>query len=133
MAGTGSPTKRVLVVEDDPSTRRLLHEHLKRLGFEVVLAPEGRTAIAALDSQRFDLVCLDLMLPELSGYDLCEHIRKTHPPESLPILMLSGRALPEDRAHAEEVGASGYLIKPFAAAELKRWVRQLTDSSPSPG
>jgi len=117
--------KTVLVVEDDPALRKLIHGYLKTLDFDTVLVGDGRSAIQALDQRDFDLVCMDLMLPEVSGYDLCEHIRNKLGLHNLPILIVSARTLPEDRAYAEEVGATAYLSKPFTRSDFAKQVRHL--------
>jgi len=80
---------------------------------DVAEAAEGRAAILHVAVRRPDLVCLDLMLPELSGYEVCEFMRTEERLRGVPILMMSARSLPQDRALAEQVGASSYLVKPF--------------------
>lgn len=114
----------VLVVDDDPEIRKMLALALDRMGFTVSQAADGRTAIKRLDEARPSLLCIDLMLPESSGYDVCEHVNKTPALVGLPILMVSARTMPEDRAQAEELGVRAYLSKPFTQAELKQAVAQ---------
>ncbi len=114
--------RRALVVEDNPDARALVRTYLRKMDFEVVEAAEGRSAIRALASSRPDLVCLDLMLPELSGFEVCEYMRSQPELRDVPILVMSARAKPMDRAFAEEVGATAYLIKPFKLSELSRAV-----------
>lgn len=114
--------KTVLVVDDDPEIRKLLVASFVRLGFEVSSVGDGRAAIKALEAQRPTLLCLDLMLPESSGYDVCEHVQKTPGLSGLPILMVSARTMPGDRAHAEELGVKAFLPKPFTQAELQEHV-----------
>ncbi|MBS1152534.1 MAG: two-component system response regulator, partial [Myxococcaceae bacterium] len=114
--------KTVLVVEDDPPLRKLVAGYLKLLNFAVIEAADGKKAMTALGEQPYDLICLDLMLPESSGYDVLEFIRK----EGLarvPVLMMSARSLPEDRAQAEELGATLYLIKPFTRSDFTKAVK----------
>jgi two-component system chemotaxis response regulator CheY len=113
-----------LVVDDDPEIRTLISTALSRLGFEVTQAADGRTAIKKLDAKRPDLLCIDLMLPESSGYDVCEHINRTASLSGLPIVMISARAMPADRAQAEELGVRVYLPKPFTLAALKQAVEE---------
>ena len=110
----GSPTRSALVVEDDPDVRALVGRMLRASGLQVSEVSEGRSAILHLATHETpDLVCLDLMLPELSGYDVCEYMRGDARLKAVPILLLSARALPQDRAYAEQVGATSYLVKPF--------------------
>lgn len=119
------PSRRVLVVEDAPQIRKLMRLHLEREGLEVLEAADGREAISRLEQERPDLVCLDLMLPNLSGYQVCEYIQKTPRLQSLPVLVVSARTQPVDRAHAEDVGASAFLTKPFTRAAFVEQVRAL--------
>ena len=109
-----SRKRSALVVEDDPDVRGLVGRMLRASGLDVAEVAEGRSAILHLAvHQPPDLVCLDLMLPELSGYDVCEYMRGDARLQGVPILIMSARALPQDRAYAEQVGASSYLVKPF--------------------
>ncbi len=116
----------VLVVEDSPLFRKLVGEFLHALGVtRIVEASNGRMAIELLTQSRPDLVCLDLTLPDVSGYDVCEYIRGQPELEGLPVLMISARGTLLDRAQAEEVGADGYLTKPFAQEEFNQQVVRL--------
>lgn len=108
-----SPQRQLaLVVEDDPAVRRLLRGYLERLSLQVEEAATGRAALSLLQQHSPALVCLDLMLPECSGYEICERIRAMPRLRDVPVLVVSGRAMPSDRAMAEEAGATAYLIKP---------------------
>jgi len=119
----------VLLVEDDPFARRLVKSYLERMGLLVVEAADGRSALRRLTEMVPDLTCLDLVLPECSGYEVCEFIQRTPAIRDTPILVMSGRSLPEDRAHAIEAGASAFLIKPFTRAEFTKQVDLLLRSS----
>ncbi|MDP3235505.1 MAG: response regulator [Myxococcales bacterium] len=116
--------KTALVVDDDPDIRKVLGAYLTRLGFTVSFASDGRSAIKRLDERRPLLLCVDLMLPESSGYDVCEHVRTTEALKGLPILMVSARTMPEDRAWAEELGVKCYLAKPFTQAQFVAAVQE---------
>ena len=118
--------KFALLVEDDPPLRKLIAGYLKLLTFTVVEVPDGRKAMTALGEQPYDLICLDLMLPESSGYDVLEFIRKEGM-SKVPVLMMSARSLPEDRAQAEELGATLYLIKPFTRSDFTKAVRAVLE------
>ena len=126
------PSRSALVVEDDPEVRKLVRKSLERLDFAVTEARTGKEAMDLLAKSTPDLVCLDLMLPEQSGYEICEHIRKSTSLRHVPVLVISARALPEDRAHAEEVGADGYLIKPFSFADFTTKVTTLMKAHGQP-
>jgi two-component system chemotaxis response regulator CheY len=117
----GAPRK-ALVVEDHPDARALVRTYLTAMGLDVVDVAEGRSAIRFLQATRPDLVCLDLMLPELSGFEVCEFMRANPELRDIPILVMSARAKPMDRAFAEEVGATAYLVKPFKRNEFSRAV-----------
>src|SRR5215468_5817153 len=114
--------RKALVVEDHPDARALVRTYLTAMGLEVVDVAEGRSAIRVLQTSRPDLVCLDLMLPELSGFEVCEFMRGRPELRDIPILVMSARAKPMDRAFAEEVGATAYLVKPFKRSEFSRAV-----------
>jgi DNA-binding response OmpR family regulator len=114
--------RKALVVEDHPDARALVRTYLLAMGMEVVDVAEGRSAIRQLESSPPDLVCLDLMLPELSGYEVCEFMRAHPRLKDVPILIMSARAKPMDRAFAEDVGATAYLVKPFKRSEFSRAV-----------
>ena len=125
-----SRKRSALVVEDDPDVRGLVASMLRALGLEVAEVSEGRSAILHLAVHQCpDLVVLDLMLPELSGYDVCEYMRGEAKLRTVPILIMSARALPQDRAYAEQVGASSYLVKPFKQKAFKAAVGALLVSS----
>ncbi|MBZ4334797.1 response regulator [Corallococcus interemptor] len=118
----------VLLVEDSPMFRVMLRDMLQQMGVKnVVEQPNGKAAMEylAAGEPKPDLVCLDLTLPDVSGYDVCEHIRRTPAIAHVPVLMVSARNLPEDKAYAEEAGANGYLGKPFTPEELEKRVRQV--------
>lgn len=119
-----STQQTALVVDDDPEIRKLIVLYMERLGFSVTTAADGRSAIKKLGEARPTLLCLDLMLPESSGYDVCEHVLKTPPLKGLPILMISARTMPEDRAMAEELGVVKYLFKPFTQAQFAAAVKE---------
>ncbi|MGZ6059573.1 MAG: response regulator [Myxococcaceae bacterium] len=114
--------RKALVVEDHPDARALVRTYLVAMGIEVIDVAEGRSALRALEKLRPDLVCLDLMLPELSGFEVCEYMRSHPELRTVPILVMSARAKPMDRAFAEEVGATAYLVKPFKRIEFSRAV-----------
>lgn len=120
----------VLVVEDDPDLRRLLRKQLEAMKLLVQEAGTGKAALEALRKATPALVCLDLMLPEQSGYTVCEFIRKDPVLQGVPVLVISARTLPEDRAAAEEAGASAYLVKPFGSQQLLAQVNKLLGRVP---
>jgi DNA-binding response OmpR family regulator len=117
--------RTALVVEDDPDIRRLVCTYLAALGFEPVEARDAEAAIEQLKQCAPALVCLDWMLPVASGYTVCEYMLDTPTLQKTPVLVISARSLPQDRAQAQEVGASGYLTKPFSREAFNAHVQSL--------
>ena len=128
------PKLRVLVVEDEASIRVGLCDVLRFRGFEVEAVEDGLAALSALDQAPWDLVLLDVMLPELDGFSVCERLRKSQP--HLPVLMLTAKGSEDDVLRGFDVGADDYVTKPFSVRELLARVqallkrtRRLTDES----
>jgi two-component system chemotaxis response regulator CheY len=117
--------RTALLVEDDPDLRVELRIALEEMGLDVIEAASGRQAVDSLAEVVPDLVVLDLMLPEVSGFEVCELIRSAPPLQHVPVLVTSARGLPQDRAEAEDCGADDYLVKPFTQRELASAVRRL--------
>jgi DNA-binding response OmpR family regulator len=120
--------KLAVLVEDNPSLQKLTSLYLERLGFAVEVVGDGAAALERIASVKPDLVCLDLMLPRVSGYDVCEQLRRQEEFKRLPILILSARTTPEDRAHAEDVGANAFLAKPYKEQQFVAVVTKLMTS-----
>ncbi len=114
---------RILVVEDDPAILRGLVDNLEGEGYEVVPADNGEAALAAVGEREPDLVILDLMLPMLSGYEVCRSLREDG--NTTPILMLTARGEEGDRVLGLDLGADDYVTKPFSLRELLARVRAL--------
>lgn len=117
--------KTVLLVEDHPLLRGYLRRSLEQMGFDIQEAADGRTALSQLSSCTPDLVCLDLVLPESSGYEICEFIRGSPRHRNTLVLIMSGHSFPEDRARAVEVGADDFLAKPFSTREFRARIEAL--------
>lgn len=120
-----SSQKKVLVLEDDPVVRKLIRRHLETLGVDVLEASDARAAISKLKDSQPALLCLDLMLPESSGFAVCEYMRSVPQLERVPIIVISARTSISDRALAQEMGISHYLTKPFRREEFLKLVRGL--------
>ena len=112
--------RSILVVEDEPTLRETLVEALEADGFRVTAAPDGRVALERFRSDRPDLILLDLMLPEISGIDVCRIIRAE---SSVPIIMLTARGSEVDKVVGLELGADDYVTKPFSLRELAARIR----------
>jgi two-component system chemotaxis response regulator CheY len=125
---TNNVTARVaLVVEDDPLLQRAMAKLLEKAKFKVLTALHFDAAVLHLNAAKLDVACVDLGLPNTSGYELCEHIRRLPRHFSLPILVTSERGFPEDMAHAEVAGANAFLKKPFPMDRLLKYVSALLD------
>jgi two-component system response regulator MtrA len=107
--------ERVLLVEDDPSIREVASLGLSQAGFRVTTAADGREGLVQFRNQSFELVVLDVMLPELDGYEVCRQIRAE---SRTPIVMLSARSDTVDVVVGLELGADDYVTKPFELPEL---------------
>jgi two-component system response regulator ResD len=115
-------TPRVLVVEDDLTVAEVVLAYLRRAGYEVEHAPDGRTALEAAARARPDLVILDLMLPGIDGLEVCRRLRATG---QIPVIMLTALGSENDRVLGLEVGADDYVTKPFSPRELTLRVRSV--------
>ena len=121
--------RRILVVEDEADVASLLRARLKAQGFEVLIEPEGRTAIEVAQEFRPDLVILDLMLPDTDGYRVSEALRARMRSCMVPILMLTARTEAVDKLNGFGSGADAYLTKPYDARELLATVKRLLDDA----
>ncbi len=110
-------SKKILVVEDDKPIRELVVFHAAKEGYAVQAVADGRQAVDLLDREQFDLVILDLMLPELDGIEVCKHIRNRFG-YSVYVLMLTAKGEEVDRIIGLEMGADDYVVKPFSPREL---------------
>lgn len=119
----------VLVVDDEPTIREVVELYLRREGFDVVVAPDGPSAIAAIGRRRPDLVVLDLMLPGLGGLEVLRQIRADG---SLPVILLTARGEEADRVVGLELGADDYVTKPFSNRELVARVKAVLRRSQPP-
>ena len=110
--------KRILVIEDDPDIVELLRYNLERESYEVASAFTGTEGLAALRRAPPDLLILDLMLPEISGFELCRQLRRDPELQALPVIMLTARGEEADVIAGIELGADDYITKPFSPREL---------------
>ena len=116
---------RILVVDDDPVILRLIEVNLDLEGFDVVTASRGEDAIVKAAETSPDLILLDLMMPEMSGWELAERLQKQESSAGIPIVFLSARTQDDDRRRGEELGVAGYVTKPFDPADLVATIRKL--------
>lgn len=116
-------TKRILIIEDNRDLANLLEMHLRDLAFEVDKATDGVAGLAKGESNSYDLIILDLMLPGLDGLELCKRLRGK--PSYTPILMLTSKSSELDRVLGLEIGADDYVTKPFSIMELLARVKAI--------
>ena len=117
--------KRILIIEDDRDIIELVRYNLVNEGFQVTAASDGTAGLASLKKSPPDILLLDLMLPRLSGLEICKEIRRDSALNRLPILMLTARGEEADRVVGLEMGADDYVTKPFSPRELVARVRAL--------
>lgn len=115
---------KILIVDDDPHIRKLIRVILSAEGFSILEAEDGHDALSLVDSERVDLIILDIMMPNMDGWDLCENIRTYHS-DSLPILMLTAMGETTQKVKGFNLGADDYLVKPFHPAELIARIKAL--------
>jgi DNA-binding response OmpR family regulator len=116
-------THLVMVAEDDIDARHVISRYLKALDVRVVEVDDGGTALESIANEVPDLLILDLNLPSMSGFELCERVREKD--TNLPILVVTGRNSLEDHARAREVGVTKYISKPFKKKEFLEAVKTL--------
>ena len=121
--------QKILVAEDDPSIQALLHDFLEDAGYEVTIASDGREALEAYAVRPFDLILLDIMLPQMDGYGVCRAIRRK---SDIPIIMLTALDDEQNQLKGLDLQADDYITKPFSmpvlirkiAAVLRRFMKQ---------
>src|ERR1700752_1942250 len=117
--------KRVLVIEDDKDIVELVKYNLEKDGYQVASSGDGATGLAQIRKAPPDLLVLDLMLPKLSGLEICKEVRKDMRLNHLPILILTAKSEEADRVVGLELGADDYVTKPFSPRELAARVKAL--------
>ncbi|MBL1214340.1 MAG: response regulator transcription factor [Ignavibacteriae bacterium] len=130
--------QKILLVEDEEHLAKGLEYNLSEEGYDVIWAKDGNEAVKYFESDKFDLIVLDIMLPYLNGFEIAEHIRKDQP--QMPILMLTAKTTAKDKIKGLEAGADDYLTKPFNLDELllrvkgmlkrKEWYKSTAEENP---
>ena len=116
---------KILAVDDEPELTELMHFHLVRAGHEVTTAANGWEAINAIKRNRPDIILLDLMLPDLDGFGVCEILRRDPLTATIPIIIISAWASTDSRNLGLELGALDYITKPFSPQDLVARVNRL--------
>lgn len=121
-------TTRILVVDDSALSLRMTCELLSKAGYEVRLAHNGIEALMQIDLLRPQLIILDVMMPEMDGYEVCRRLRHKADTARVPVMMLTAQDTPEDKRLGFEAGADDYIVKPFQPLELLARVKALMDT-----
>ncbi len=119
-------SKRVLVVDDERDTLDLIDLTLRTAGYEIHLASSGEESLEMLRSETFDIVLLDIMMPDMSGFDVLRTLKAemdNHP----PVVFLTAKSMPEDRQEGMEIGADDFLAKPVTRGSLLDTIKKLTN------
>jgi len=116
---------KILVIDDEKDIVELISYNLEKEGFSVLKAYDGEVALRTVKAQNPDLIILDLMLPEISGLDVCKAVRNNYATANLPIIMLTAKAQEVDKIIGLEMGADDYITKPFSIKELIARVRAM--------
>jgi DNA-binding response OmpR family regulator len=126
-----APKPRILVADDEPDTLGLIQLTLETAGFDVDTAANGTQALERAQGDTYDLILLDVMMPDISGYDV---LRKLQADSGRvpPVVFLTAKGRPEDRRTGEDLGAAAYLIKPTTRGQLLDTVREVLDKPPRP-
>jgi DNA-binding response OmpR family regulator len=119
---------KILAVDDEPDLIDLMQYHLVRAGHEVTTATNGWEAIHSVRQNRPDIILLDLMLPDLDGFGVCEILRRDPLTATIPIVIVSAWSSPDSRHLGLELGALDYLTKPFSPHELVERVNRLVEA-----
>lgn len=123
-------TKHLLIVDDDPRIRGLLTESLSALGYTTSQASNGREALELVYGHEFDCVITDIRMPEIDGLTLLQSLKRQKP--DLPVVMITGFAIPQHKAEAVEAGADGFLMKPFRLSKIEDVLaRVLSEARPN--
>ncbi len=117
----------VLVVDDDRLFLRLVELNLEKLGITVKLAESGLEALRLALSERPDVILLDLMMPQMDGYEVLRRLKSSEETREIPIVMLTAKSSHDDRIRCEEIGIAGYITKPFRIEALCNTVMAIVE------
>ena len=125
------PEKTVLIIEDEADAAELFAEMMRVSGFRVLKTSSSAPAITIMNTEKPDIVLLDIMMPEISGFDILQQMREDPALVNIPVVIVSAKGLPADIQHGMEAGASTYLTKPVGFLELKEAVERALGSQPA--
>ncbi len=118
---------KVLLVEDDPSARRLVEFTLQQEGYEVVTAVNGKEGLEKAQSEQPDVIVMDVMMPQMGGFEACLRLKEIPTTSHIPILVLTAKGQPADRTYSLMAGADDYLAKPADPQTIADHVKQLIE------
>jgi len=117
--------KKILVIEDEKDIQELLQLYLKREGYDVHISKDGETGLRKASQERYDLILLDLMLPQVDGLEICRSLRSRPQTADIPIIMITAKVEESDRIVGLEMGADDYITKPFSPREVLARVKAI--------
>jgi two-component system alkaline phosphatase synthesis response regulator PhoP/two-component system response regulator VicR len=117
--------KKILTCDDEKNIVRLIQVNLERQGYEVVTAYNGREALEVVEREKPDLIVLDLMMPEMTGFEALEALKKNPETEHIPVIMLTARTQDQDVLRGWQAGVECYLTKPFNPIELVTFIKRI--------
>lgn len=117
--------KKILIIDDDPAVFQVIKRTLGFKGYSVSISTDGEAAVKQIEKNTPDLVILDLMLPKISGEEVCRQIKANELTESIPIVMLTGKSCDADKVIGRLLGANFYMTKPFDLHELLKKIAEL--------
>ncbi|HEX2257138.1 MAG TPA: response regulator [Afifellaceae bacterium] len=121
-------TGKILISDDEPHIRRLIEQSLEELedeGVEILSTADGQEAIDRITQEAPDLIILDVMMPKINGFDVCERVKSDDRLRSAYVMLLTAKGQEYDRLRGEQVGADRYMTKPFDPDELLAFVREI--------
>lgn len=124
-----APSRKILIVDDEPNILLSLDFLFRKKGFEVFIARNGSEALQLLDDKRPDITLLDIMMPDVDGYEVCEYIRKHPQLHSSKVIFLSAKSKKTDIEKGMDAGADRYVTKPFSTRDLLQEVNALLENA----
>ena len=125
-----SAKMKILIVDDDEKTAELVKILLTRVGCEVQLAPNGKLGLELAFAHKFDLIILDVDLPDANGFEICRELKKQHLFSRVPVIFASGRSIEENFEKGRQAGGVDYIMKPFGANDFVRRVLAHVKTNP---
>ncbi len=116
---------KILIVDDEPDVVELVEYNLKNAGFDVIKCGDGNEALKKIQNEKPDLILLDIMLPNIDGFEICKILKRNQDTAAIPVIMLTAKAAEVDKIVGFELGADDYITKPFSPRELVLRVKTL--------